>query len=82
MTTAHAVVGIPKHGRGAHLESLSLAFDGRGRTCIAHQGALDSQEHLGSLFWLVSRTSTASQANLVPDNVVFGAIDQSEPTWT
>ena len=35
MATAHAVVGTPKHGRGAHPENLSLALDGRGRTCIA-----------------------------------------------
>jgi len=25
---AHAVVGIPKHGRGAHLENLTLVLDG------------------------------------------------------
>ena len=48
MATAHAVVGIPKHGRGAHPESLSLALDGHGKTCIAQKGAVGSQEHLGS----------------------------------
>ena len=64
MAFAHAVVGIPKHGRGAYIENLSLALDGRGRAYIAQKGVLDSQEHLGSFFWLVSRTSTASQANV------------------
>ena len=49
MAVAHAVVGIPKPGRGAYTENLSLAFDGRGRTCIAQKGALGSQEHLGFL---------------------------------
>ena len=37
----------------------------------AQKGALDSQEDLGSFFWLVSRTSTASQANLVLENVTL-----------
>ena len=71
MATSHAVVGIPKHGRGAHPENLSLALDGRGKTCIAQNGVLGSQEHLGSFFWLVSRTSTTSQANVVRDNVIL-----------
>ena len=71
MAAAHAVVGIPRHGRSAHPENLSLALDGRGKTCIAQKGALDAQEHLGSFFWLASRTSTASQANLVPMHVIL-----------
>ena len=37
MAVAHVAVGIPQHGRGAHPESLSLALDGRGRTCIAQK---------------------------------------------
>ena len=28
MAVAHAVVGIPKHGRGAPLDNLSLVLDG------------------------------------------------------
>ena len=71
MAAAHAVVGTPKHGRGAQPENLSLALYGRGKTCIAQTGDLGSQEHLGSLFWLVSRTSTTSQANFVPENVIL-----------
>ena len=71
MAATTAVVGIPKHGRCAHPENLSLALDGRGKICIAQRGASDSQEHLGSLFWLASRTPTTSQANLVPENVVL-----------
>ena len=56
MATAHAVVGIPKNGRGAHPENMSLALDGRGKTCVAQKGVLGSQDHLGSLFLLVSNT--------------------------
>ena len=82
MAIAHVVAGIPKHGRGAHLEALSLALDGRGKTSMATRGVLDSQEHLGSFFWLVTRTSTASQANLALTNVTVGATSQSELPWT
>jgi hypothetical protein len=76
MAVAHDVVGIPKHGRGAHLENLSSALDGRGRTSMAQKDGLDSQVHSGCFFWLVDRTSPASQANLVLENVFCGAIDQ------
>jgi hypothetical protein len=71
MATAHAVVGLPKHGRGAHPENLSLAFDGRGRTLMAHKGSLDSEEHQGSFYWLVQRTSQASVANLTFENAIL-----------
>jgi hypothetical protein len=40
MASAHVVVGLPKHGRGAHPENLSLAFDGRGRTSLHLKGSL------------------------------------------
>ena len=82
MATARAVVGMPKHGRGAHPENVSTALDGRGKTCVAQKGVLDSQTHLGSFFWLVSRTSTTSQANLVPYNVILEQLIKSEPPWT
>ena len=57
--------GVPKHGPGAHPEGSALALDGRTRTSIAKAGSLDSQEHLGSLFWLAHRSSDASEANMV-----------------
>ena len=38
---------------------------------LPRKSVLDSQEHLGSFFWLVGRTSTASQANLVLENVIL-----------
>ena len=79
MVVAHVVVCIPKNGRGAHLENLSLALDGRGRTCIAQKGVLDSQEHLGSFFWLVSRTSTASQANLFLEHAILEQLVKVSP---
>ena len=61
---SHAVVSLPKHGRGAHPENQCLALDGRGRSLMAKKGDLDEQEHTGSLFWLVQRTSDAAAANL------------------
>ena len=71
MASAHAVVGLPKHGRGAHPDNLSLAFDGRGRNLVAPSELLSTEEHKGSLFWIVQRTSKASDANLVFENVTF-----------
>ena len=71
MASAHAVVGLPKHGRGAHTENLCLALDGRGKTQMAEKGSIDTEQHLGSLFWVVQRTSTVSEANLTLENVTF-----------
>jgi hypothetical protein len=65
----NAVVGIPKYGRGKHPQNQALALDGRGRACIAHEGSLDGNEYTGSLFWLVSRTSTMERANMSIENV-------------
>ena len=56
MASAHAVVTIPKHGRGAHPENVSLAMDGRSRNLIAKGGSLDKDDHAGSLCWVVTRT--------------------------
>ena len=71
MASGHAVLGLPKCGRGAHPENLSLALDGRGRTMIASAGSVDPAEHTGSLHWLVMRTSVQEQANLVMENATF-----------
>ena len=60
----HVVVGLPKHGRGAHPENQNLALDGRGKNLIANKDVLDGDEHMGSLFWLVGKTSNSSDANL------------------
>ena len=68
---AHAVVTIPKHGRGAHPENLSLAIDGRSRNIMATKGAIDAEEHVGSLYWVVTRTSNAKDVNLDQDNVTW-----------
>ena len=64
MAAAHAVVNLPKHGEGAHPEQQSLALDGRGRNVIAKAGSIDDQEHLGSLFWIITRTNVAADSNL------------------
>ena len=69
MTNQHAVVSIPKHGRGKHPADQSLALDGRGRTQLAKKGAIDDNEHIGNLYWLVERTSSTSEANLVIESI-------------
>ncbi len=69
---SNAVVGIPKHGRGAHPDSSSLALDGRTRTTIAKEGSIDSSEHSGSIYWLVARTSDPSIANMTLESVSWG----------
>ena len=58
MQSLHALVGMPKHGLGAHPDNLVMALDGRGKNKIAPKGELDSTEHQGSLFWVVGKHST------------------------
>ena len=71
MVNANAVVGIPKHGPGAHPEGHNLALDGRSRNIIASKGAIDAAEHTGSLFWLITRASKPSDANLTLEAVAW-----------
>ena len=71
MAAAHAVVALPKQGKGSHPDSTSLALDGRGRTSMAQKGSIDPEEHLGSFFWVVGRTSQQKEANMVMENVCF-----------
>ena len=71
MASGHAVVDIPKHGRGAHPDGQSMALDGRTRNLIAKKGVLGESEHKGSLFWIVGRTSKASEANLSLEPISF-----------
>ena len=68
---ANAVVGLPQHGRGKHPDGGSLALDGRGRACLAKAGLIDSNEHTGSLYWLVERSSSPAEANLVLESVCW-----------
>ena len=71
MANLHALVGIPKHGPGAHPDNQAMALDGRGKNKIAPKGELDSEEHHGSLFWVVGRTSEVEHAHLDLDNISF-----------
>ena len=71
MAAGHAVVGLPKHGRGSHPDNTSLALDGRGKTSMAQKGSIDPDEHLGSFFWMVGRTSKGKEANLEMQSVSF-----------
>ena len=71
MASLHAVVGIPKHGPGAHPDNLVMALDGRGKNKIAPKGELDPAEHHGSLFWVVGRSSSPLDCNLILEDVCF-----------
>ena len=64
MVSAHAVVTLPKHGRGAHPENGSLALDGRTRNLMASAGTIDKDEHVGSLYWSITRTSVLKEVNM------------------
>ena len=71
MASAHAVVTIPKHGRGSHPANLSLALDGRTRNLMGMKGQLGHNEHRDSLLWVVTRTCEVKDANLVLDNITW-----------
>ena len=64
MASAHAVVTLPKHGRGAHPQNSSFALDGRSRNMLASKDLVDLEEHKGSLYWVVTRTSDPNAVNL------------------
>ena len=67
---ANATLGIPKHGRGSCPGFENLALDGRTRSTMAKQGTIDNPDELtGSLFWLITRTSKGSEANLVKESI-------------
>ena len=71
MANLHAVVTLPKHGRGSHPSNQSLALDGRNRHLLAAEGSLDEEEHRGSLFWVVTRTPDLKKANLDFENLTW-----------
>ena len=64
MSSANAVLSLPKHGIGAHPDNQSLALDGRGKTQMAAAKVLDASVHEGSFFWTVTRTSNPKAVNL------------------
>lgn len=69
--SAHAVVGLPKHGVGAHPHGGSLALDGRTRMFMAQANTMDEEEHTGSLYWVVARSSDDSLCNLSTDTFAW-----------
>ena len=52
---AHAMVNIPKHGRGSQVDGLAMVLDGRTRTIVSKKGIVDDEEHTGSLYWLLGK---------------------------
>ena len=64
MTVYHELVGLPKHGKCAHPDNRTFAFDGRGMTSVAEKGSIDDQQRMGSLLWLDGRTSASNEANM------------------
>ena len=71
MASAHAVLDLPKNGRGSHPEKQVLALDGRGRNLMAPKGLCDTDAHAGSFFWMAARTSKVSEANMSLENATF-----------
>ena len=71
MSAANCPIALPAHGPGAHPEGHNVALDGRTRTSIARKGLIDGEEHIGSLFWLVQRTSEATEANMSLEQTSF-----------
>ena len=71
MLSAHAVVNLPKTGRGAPPERNGLALDGRCRNVIANKGSTDPEEHTGSLYWAVTRTTDVKVANLDIEHITW-----------
>ena len=49
----------------------SMGLEHSLRTSIAQAGLLDPVEHLGSLFWLMHRSSEIDHANIVIDQVLW-----------
>ena len=62
--SGHAVVTLPKNGRGSHPDNLSLALDGRCRNLIASAGISGPDAHTGSIYWLVTKTNEPKEATL------------------
>ena len=70
-TSAHAPLTLPKTGRGCHPEDQSLALDGRCRNLMARKDLIDPEEHTGSLYWVVTRTSETKEQNLEFENFTW-----------
>ena len=73
--------------RNFHPDNQAMALDGRGKSKIAP--TLDAEEHHGSLFWVVGRTSQDEDVNLVLENVTFDMqikmslpLPKKRKTWT
>ena len=50
-------LGVPQAGPGRHPDGRMMALDGRGRSIMASEEVLDAQEHRGSLFFVIPRSS-------------------------
>ena len=48
-----------------------MALDGRTRTLIAQKDTIDQEEHTGSLYWVVARSSDDSLCNLSTDSFAW-----------
>ena len=70
MASGNAGLTLPKHGRGAH-DGTGMGLDGRCRTKMASKGALDDVAHLGSLYWLVERSTDKTVCNLEYQNATW-----------
>jgi len=66
-----AMIGVPLRGSGSHPEGKLLAQDGRGRNSISSPDTVEKDPQLGSVFWIIERTSTRKEANLILEPVSF-----------
>jgi hypothetical protein len=66
-----AMIQVPLRGEGSHLEGKLLAQDGRGRSSISSPGTIETDPQMGSIFWVIERTSNKKDANLVLESVSF-----------
>ena len=81
MAAAHAVVALPKQGKGSHPDSTSLTLDGRGRTSMAQKGSIDHEEHRGS-FFLAGWQNLEGQGGQHGDaECVLRELLQGGPAW-
>ena len=71
MAAGHAVVGLPKHGRGRILTTPPWPLMVEEGPPWLRKGSIDPEEHLGSFFWPVGRTSKDKEANMQMQNVSF-----------
>ena len=79
MASGHAVVDIPKHGRGAHPDGQSMALDGRTRNLIAKKGGPRRERAQGEPVLDCGEDIQSFRGELEPRAHLFRAEDLLDP---